>query len=87
MKKLKPINTMKKTLPLLLGGLLMILANTGCMQDKAMDAKDISQRADSIYNADKGKKLDSLKMNCDTSMSRMVMMKADSMYQASKSIP
>ena len=78
---------MKKTLPLLLGGFLMVLANTGCMHDKAMDDKDINQKADSIYNARKGMVMDSMKKDCETNMSAWVQMKADSMYKASMPMP
>ncbi|HYV90439.1 MAG TPA: hypothetical protein VE978_01595 [Chitinophagales bacterium] len=78
---------MKKTLPLLLGGFLMVLANTGCMQDKAMDDKDINQKADSMYNARKGRVIDSMKNDCDSNMSAWIQMKADSIYNAESTMP
>ena len=74
---------MKKTLPFLLGGFLMLLANTGCMQEKAMDDAAISAKADSIYNAKKTMVMDSMKNDCETNMAAWVQMKADSISNAS----
>jgi len=82
MNKIKPINTMKKTLPLLLGGLLMVLANTGCMQGKPMDDAAINAKADSIYNAKKSMVMDSMNKDCGTNRSALIQMKADSICKA-----
>jgi hypothetical protein len=78
----KQSNPMKKFCSLLCGGILAILAATGCQQGKRMDNDDIAKRADSVYNAEKIMAMDSMKKDCDTNMGAWVIMKADSIYKA-----
>ena len=73
---------MKKICSLLCGGILLMLAATGCQQGKRMDDDDIAKRADSIYNANKMMVMDSMKNDCDSNMTSWVQMKADSIYNA-----
>ena len=73
---------MKKICSLLCGGILAILAATGCQQGKRMDDDDIAKRADSVYSANKPRVMDSMKIDCDTNMWTWTVMKADSMYKA-----
>ena len=73
---------MKKICSLLCGGILALLATTGCQQGKRMDDADIAKRADSVYNARKMVVMDSMKKDCETNMNTWVQMKADSIYKA-----
>ena len=73
---------MKKVSSLLLGGVLLILAATGCQQGKSMDDATIAAKADSIYNSKKIAVMDSMRNDCETNMSSWVTMKADSIFQA-----
>jgi len=73
---------MKKISSLLCGGMLLMLAATGCQQGKPMSNDDIVKRADSIYTARKPMVVDSMKKDCDSNMSAWVQMKADSIYQS-----
>ena len=73
---------MKKVLSLLLGGTLLVLAQSGCMQSKPMDDATISAKADSMYNARKASVMDSMNRDCQTNMPAWIQMKADSMMKA-----
>ena len=73
---------MKKICSLLCGGILAILAATGCQQGKRMDDDDVAKRADSVYNARKVMVMDSMKNDCTSNMVSWTMMKADSIYKA-----
>ena len=73
---------MKKICSFLCGGILAILAATGCQQGKRMDDDDIAKRADSVYNANKVMIMDSMRNDCDANMVTWTVMKADSIYRA-----
>ena len=73
---------MKKICSLLCGGILAVLAATGCQQGKRMDDADVAKRADSVYTVKKIMVLDSMKSDCDSNMMTWTMMKADSIYKA-----
>lgn len=73
---------MKEFSSLLFGGIALILASTGCNQEKPMDSMAVQQRADSIYNSRKVSVMESMIQDCQTSMNAMVQMKADSIYRA-----
>jgi len=73
---------MKKICSLLCGGILALLAASGCQQGKQMGDDDIAKRADSVYSAKKTMAMDSMKKDCETNMTSWVQMKADSIYKA-----
>jgi hypothetical protein len=73
---------MKKTCSFLCGGILLMIAATGCQQGKRMDNDDITKRADSIYNARKMMVMDSMKNDCDSNRIAWIQMKADSIYNS-----
>jgi len=73
---------MKKICSLLCGGMLALLAATGCQQGKQMNDDDIAKRADSVYTIKKIMVLDSMKKDCETNMAAWVKMKADSICKA-----
>ena len=73
---------MKKICSLLCGGILAILAVTGCQQGKRMSDEDIAKRADSVYSVNKTMVMDSMKNDCDANMVAWTVMKADSLYKA-----
>lgn len=73
---------MKKICSLLCGGILALLAVTGCQQGKRMSDEDIAKRADSVYTIQKIMVLDSMKTDCSTNMVAWTAVKADSIYKA-----
>ena len=65
----------------------MVLANTGCMQEKAMDDAAINMKADSILQFEKRHGHGFMMKDCETNMSAWVQMKADSIYNAESTNP
>lgn len=73
---------MKKICSLLCGGIIAIIAATGCQQGKRMSDDDIEKRADSVYAVKKSMVMDSMRNDCDSNRVDWIIIKADSIYKA-----
>lgn len=72
---------MKKICSFLAGGLILVLAGSGC-QPKTMDEATINLKADSVYAARRIAIMDSMATDCEANKAMWIQLKADSIYKA-----